>query len=132
MSAKHWRRHQLRVQATLAELPQHVLDRLPPWLREGRCAAWDLQRAIATPPGSDQAVVRELYREARRRRMVVDHVEPLLGSPDVCGLHVSANLRLVPFELNATKGGRPTHRDPQLCIWPHPLAQQLPLFGARP
>ncbi|GAF85217.1 unnamed protein product, partial [marine sediment metagenome] len=66
---------------------------------------------VATPAWVDHDAIRELYREARELgeltgiRHHVDHVIPLAGEL-VSGLHVAANLRAVPADVNRAKGNR--------------------------
>jgi hypothetical protein len=61
-----------------------------------------------TPPWADQAAIIAIYQEAASRRangenVHVDHVLPLCGRL-VSGLHVAANLRIIPARDNLTKG----------------------------
>jgi hypothetical protein len=61
-----------------------------------------------TPPWADQAAIIAIYQEAASRRangedVHVDHVLPLCGRL-VSGLHVAANLRIIPARENLAKG----------------------------
>jgi 5-methylcytosine-specific restriction endonuclease McrA len=58
-----------------------------------------------TPRWANVDEIKEIYLEAARRGMQVDHVVPL-QSDFVCGLHVSANLRLLERQENQSKGNR--------------------------
>jgi hypothetical protein len=59
----------------------------------------------ATPAWADEDAMLEIYREARRLGMQVDHIVPLRGR-FVCGLHCEANLRPLPQAENKAKGNR--------------------------
>ena len=59
----------------------------------------------ATPPWVDRKKLREIYVEAKRIGMTVDHVIPL-QHPLVCGLHVPWNLQFLTREENTRKGNR--------------------------
>lgn len=60
---------------------------------------------------SSQAALESIYASARGVeratgvRYVVDHIYPLAGKT-VCGLHCEANLRVIPFSVNARKGAK--------------------------
>jgi len=66
------------------------------------------REARATPPWADRAAIRAIYKKAKRlskstgEQHVVDHIVPLDGKL-VCGLHVSWNLRVIPWLENARK-----------------------------
>lgn len=67
-------------------------------------------KLYAQPPWADQKEISEIYRVASEMRAAghdvqVDHVVPL-RSKKVCGLHVAANLQIIPSQLNFTKGNR--------------------------
>lgn len=65
----------------------------------------------ATPAWSEHFFVAEAYRLARLRTKItgfkwsVDHIVPL-QSKIVCGLHCHTNIRVVPAEINSSKGNR--------------------------
>ena len=69
-----------------------------------------MQRA-AMPWWADSAAIEKIYLEARIRTQAtgvphhVDHIVPLV-STFVCGLHVPANLRVIPAFDNHSKGNR--------------------------
>jgi hypothetical protein len=56
----------------------------------------------------DRIKVEQLYLEAKHLRALgknynIDHIIPIVHDK-VCGLHCFANLRIVPYEVNASKG----------------------------
>lgn len=61
--------------------------------------------ALATPGWANQSEIAAIYREAARLGMHVDHVIPLQGKL-VSGLHVPANLQLLPPVENMKKGNK--------------------------
>lgn len=87
-------------------------------------ACYGLSVIQQTPPWADPGVVRGFYVAARElsrttgRKHVVDHVVPL-SSPRVCGLHCSANLRIVEDSTNGVKSNH---------WWPDMPNRQLALF----
>jgi hypothetical protein len=67
--------------------------------------------AQSTPSWANLEDIAAVYAEARRLtpetgiRYQVDHIFPLKRK-DSCGLHIRANLQLLPAKLNASKGNR--------------------------
>ena len=70
----------------------------------------------ATPSWANLGAVRQMYRNAARLGLTVDHIIPLKGK-NVCGLHVENNLQLLPWSENRTKGNSLEHgsNTPLLC-----------------
>jgi hypothetical protein len=68
----------------------------------------------ATPKWANKFFMREIYHLAQLRtkhlgvKYSVDHIVPL-QSKTVCGLHVENNLKIIPSNLNISKGNR---------VWP--------------
>jgi hypothetical protein len=72
---------------------------------------WARRRAEekAQPPWADRAAIRAIYRECKQlikrdgpRSWCVDHDIPL-NHPLVCGMHIAANLKIIPYEENQRK-----------------------------
>lgn len=72
---------------------------------------YQAQKRKALPKWADRNAMRAIYAEARRLTKEtgvehhVDHIIPI-NSPVVCGLHVEANLQVIPAVENARKGNR--------------------------
>ncbi len=79
----------------------------------------------ATPPWADLAAIEEMYAQAERVTAQtgvphhVDHFYPL-RSKTMCGLHVPANMRIIPDAVNTRKGNSipDIHAAPLCCAWP--------------
>src|SRR3990167_8518121 len=95
-------------------------------LRRAICRAWKLENThksaeykrrreaallSAVPAWADFDAMRRIYAEAKRLtietgiRHEVDHIVPIVSAV-VCGLHVEANLRVIPGAANRSKGNR--------------------------
>ena len=59
----------------------------------------------AMPEWVDRRAILDVYKEAKRLGLSVDHIVPL-HNPTVCGLHVPWNLQLLPLEDNIRKGNK--------------------------
>jgi len=77
----------------------------------------------AWPDWGDDAVVKALYKESRRRRKAgedvnVDHMVPLISGL-VCGLHVSWNMQIIDATENLRKGNKwwPDHPFENGVLW---------------
>lgn len=81
------------------------------WLERHPRAAYIRAAVMSAPTWADRDAIRALRNEARRLtvetgvRHVLDHVIPLTH-PDVCGLTVSSNLRVITYAQNARKSNR--------------------------
>lgn len=62
-------------------------------------------KLAAMPPWADKFAIQQVYKNAAKLGMHVDHVVPL-RHPRVCGLHVEWNLQLLPPTENFKKGNR--------------------------
>ena len=85
---------------------------------------WRREGIRPVPAWANRFYIAEAYRLARIRtaatgiKHVVDHIVPL-QSPLVCGLHVEANLQVIPESINASKGNR-WWKDMPEELWLHP------------
>ena len=91
--------------------------RMSKWWRENRPKAnayWTQRRAAklsATPSWNNSFFVEQAYELAEWRTQItgirwnVDHIVPLI-SPKVCGLHVHANLQVIPEAANFRKSNK--------------------------
>lgn len=83
----------------------------PGWLQRHPRRRYIIAAIISAPPWSDREAIHVLRDTARRltretgKQHVLDHIIPL-NHPDVCGLTVSWNLRVVTYAQNAYKGNR--------------------------
>lgn len=68
-------------------------------------AAYRAQKKLATPSWVNMLEIKEIYKDAVKKKLHVDHIIPL-ANPNVCGLHVPWNLQLLPKEENFKKGNR--------------------------
>lgn len=75
-----------------------------PRKNEHRAARRALERN-ALPKWANRAIIASIYASARNSGLVVDHVVPL-NNPNVCGLHVPANLQLITATANKAKHNR--------------------------
>lgn len=66
--------------------------------------------AQATPSWANRQRMREIYAEAKRVGLSVDHIIPL-QHPLVCGLHCEQNLQIISLEENLKKWLRYSHTD---------------------
>jgi len=92
--------------------PPGWLPEPEPTTKAEKIRAWALLRKArikqATPPWVNPKQIAAVYRLARKRTIEtgvpheVDHIVPI-AAPDVCGLHVPWNLRVVPGWFNRRK-----------------------------
>ena len=92
-----------------------------PWLAAHPRRSYIVACVVAAVPWpGEREAIAALRDEARRltlatgTRHVLDHIVPLCH-PYVCGLHVSANLRPIPWAVNAYKSNR--WSPDQLGLW---------------
>lgn len=73
----------------------------PGWKRSAT-AKRRAQKLQAIPPWADLEKIKQIYLEAKKTGLVVDHVIPLQGNL-VCGLHTETNLQLLTASENSQK-----------------------------
>lgn len=84
---------------------------VPGWLQRHPRKAYIIACTLSAPPWADRVAIRALRDEARRLTVVtgvlhvLDHVIPVTH-PDVCGLTVHENLRVITYAQNAYKSNR--------------------------
>lgn len=104
-------------------VPQIVRPPVRPKGKEGLVHRRQTRRA--TPHWANTTEINLVYAKAQRlsrwmgELYVVDHIVPKI-SDFVCGLHVTANLRIIHWLENAKKGA---------AWWPDMWFTQLELFG---
>lgn len=82
--------------------------RMTAWLAKAASLRRAEALARATPEWTDLEAIRNIYEQCKLKSQAtgiphqVDHIVPL-QSDVVCGLHVSANLRIIPAEENLKK-----------------------------
>jgi len=69
------------------------------------CANRRAQKKKASPLWMDRKEIQYIYKLAKEKGLVVDHIVPL-NSDKVCGLHTQDNLRCITSELNTIKSNK--------------------------
>lgn len=92
---------------------------LPGWLKVHPRQGYIIAALCARVPWADQKEIKQIYKDAKRRGLVVDHEIPLCH-PYVCGLTVPENLKGIPHAVNAAKGNK----------WMPDQMQMLPAVAA--
>ncbi len=88
------------------KLRRDVMDgKEPAWLLAHPRRSYVRAAILANVDWRDRAKIKAIYADAKARGLVVDHEIPLCH-PYVCGLHVHANLRAVPWAVNASRGNK--------------------------
>lgn len=77
----------------------------PPWLAHHSRRSYIIQFILSEPPWSDRSALWRIYREARRKGKVVDHIVPVTHKL-VCGLTVPWNLRIITRRENNARSNR--------------------------
>lgn len=104
---KNWKQQNL--EAARVARRQHYRDNKPSYVAAARAREKHIKRA--TPPWADLAEIEKFYVEADRLtretgvKHYVDHFYPLRGEM-MCGLHVEANLRVIPAAINLSKSNK--------------------------
>lgn len=96
-----------------------------PYIQASLNAKYRASLKRATPAWADFKAIARLYKEADRLtretgiKHQVDHFYPL-QSEVMCGLHVEANLHVIPAAINQAKGNRivEVESPPRCCAWP--------------
>ncbi len=82
-----------------------------PWAVAAYQTLRECNKRMATPPWVDIEQLKSKYKEAHditKRTGIkysVDHIYPLMGK-NSCGLHVPANLQVIPLLENISKGNK--------------------------
>ncbi len=99
---------------------RYVKGDIPKWITNNDRSGYILSVVLSAPPWVDRWELYALKAFAAAmtrftgRLHVLDHIVPLTH-PAVCGLTVPWNLRVVPWLVNASKGG--TWCPDQLELW---------------
>ncbi len=117
------RRRREKPEVVRAARRQHYRDNKGRYVAQARARDELIKRA--TPPWADLKAIEQFYIEAERLtrqtgiKHHVDHFYPLQGKT-MCGLHVEANLRVVPAVVNLRKSNRIEEEvgAPLCCAWP--------------
>lgn len=86
---------------------------MPRWVRNSRRHKYIAAVLLSAPPWVDRWELYALHHMAKALTVmtgklhVLDHIVPL-NHPMVCGLTVPWNIRIVPWRVNASKGGKHT------------------------
>lgn len=89
--------------------PGLIRGEMPDWLRRHPRNSYIIAAILSCPEWADRGAIEALRIEARRLThefgtlYVLDHIIPM-SHPQVCGLSVLENLRVVPWAVNASKG----------------------------
>lgn len=84
---------------------------VPAWIANNKRSSYIISVVLSAPPWVDRKALRALKTEAAAMTLatgvlhVNDHIIPL-NHPNVCGLTVPWNLRIVPWRVNASKGAK--------------------------
>lgn len=106
ISRADWQKHNAKRKAA-----KHAYRAAHPDLGAHHCRLRQTRKQQATPAWADLNAIKAIYRRAAEltkqtgERWHVDHEIPLKHSL-VCGLHVPANLRVIPGAENQSKGNR--------------------------
>ena len=105
-----WTKEQF-YEASLKSRLKRTLEN-PSWWKEYRDRNLDEVKArsnlykrrvrFATPNWADKTKIKEIYKQASRLNLTVDHIIPL-NHPLVCGLNVPENLQILSRSANSSK-----------------------------
>ena len=109
--AKHRKLDPLKMRKWCLENPEKKKAINRAWCNKNKariCAKVRLRqinKIKATPKWANLKKIQEIYQEANKLGLVVDHIIPL-KHPLVCGLHVEGNLQLLTLSENCKKSNK--------------------------
>lgn len=62
----------------------------------------------------DRDIMKIIREEAKLRRLIVDHIVPIRGNENVCGLHVYWNTQLLTPSINVRKASKYPFESPRV------------------